>query len=339
MSGRSSIDSLRRLATVSDAEAATMFGPAGRETLLEDVTRMPVGRGARPRLARRRRRLVIAAVALALVATATAATWVIVRSGPARETTSVQCLIGTSDAVIPSTSGNPAHDCAVDYRREFGKAAPQLTAYDNGLGGVTVIPRSAKPQSGWKRLVSGQDVDLIQLQDSLDDYINGLNSTCLGSAAATSLTESRLAQFGFTGWTVGVRGQGPSATTPQSPGVTTGTGAKSAPGVSASGTTSCVGGALVDPATESVTLFSSPVATGPKTVFEKLAVKLQPITRSCESLPAAIASVRSAASGLGLSESARGYDLNTVTDNSMRCASIYETVGGTIFLTIRGPKS
>ncbi|HEX3455668.1 MAG TPA: hypothetical protein VHS03_13655, partial [Gaiellaceae bacterium] len=113
MSGRSSIDSLRRLATVSDAEAAAMFGPAGREALLEDVTRMPVGRGARPRLARRRRRLVIAAVALALVATA--ATWAIVRSGPARETTSVQCLIGASDAIIPSTSGNPAHDCAVDY--------------------------------------------------------------------------------------------------------------------------------------------------------------------------------------------------------------------------------
>jgi hypothetical protein len=245
-----------------------------------------------------------------LVATATAATWVIVRSGPARETTSVQCLIGASDAIIPSTSGNPAHDCAVDYRREFGKAAPQLTAYDNGLGGVTVIPRRAKPQSGWKRLVSGQDVDLIQLQDSLDDYINGLNSTCLDSAAATSLTESKLAQFGFTGWTVAVRSQGSSPRT-----------------------TTCVGGAIVDPATESVTLASNPVATGPKTVFEKLAVKLQPITRSCESLPAAIASARSAASSLGLSESARGYDLNTVTDNSMRCASIYETVGGTIFLT------
>jgi hypothetical protein len=48
--------------------------------------------------------------------------------------------------------------------------------------------------------------------------------------------------------------------------------------------------------------------------------------------------VRAAASSLGLSESAHGFDLNTVTDNSVRCASIYETVGGTIFLTVRGPR-
>ncbi len=335
MSGRSSIDSLRRLAPVSDSEAAAVFGAAAHDELLAGVTQLPFGRGARPRLTPRRRRFVLAAVVLALVATATAATWVIVGS-PARETTSVQCLIGTSDAVIPSTSGDPAHDCAVDYRREFGTGAPQLAAYDNGLGGVTVIPRSAKPRAGWKRLVSGQDVDLIQLQDSLDDYVNGLNSSCLGTAAATSLAESKLAQFGFTGWTVAVRNPGSSATT--LPTVTTRAGgAKPAPSESTSGTQTCVGGALVDPTTESVTLGSGPGATGPKTVFEKLAVELQPVTKSCESLPAAVSSVRAAASSLGLSESARGYDLNTVTDNSMRCASIYETVGGTIFLTVRGP--
>ena len=336
MSGHSPIDSLRDLAPVSDIQAAETFGAAGREELLDDVTREPGGRGARHRPARRRR-LVLAVAVLIAAATATTA-WAVLRGSAAHETTSVQCLIGSSDAIIPSTSGNPAHDCAVDYRREFGTAAPQLAAYDNGRGGVTVIPRSAKPQAHWTRLVSGQDVDLIQLQDSLDDYINGLNSSCQGSAAATSLTESKLAQFGFAGWTVAVRNAGSSATTLPTPTVTTPAGgAKSAPSESTSGTQTCVGGALVDPTTESVTLGSSPVATGPKTVFEKLAVKLQPVTKSCKSLPAAVSSVRATASSLGLSESARGYDLNTVTDNSMRCASIYETVGGTIFLTVRGP--
>jgi hypothetical protein len=220
------------------------------------------------------------------------------------------------DTVIPSTSGDPAQDCAVEWKRELGKAAPPLRAYDNGLGGVTVIPRTAKPQSGWKRLVSGQDVDLIQLQDSLDDYVNGLDSSCFGSAAATAFTEARLAHFGFTGWTVAVRDSGTSP-----------------------GTQACVGGALVDPTTESVTLGSEPAQSGPKTVFEKLAVKLQPVTQGCRSLPAAVATVRATASDLGLSESPTSYDLNTVTDNSMRCASIYETVGGTIFLTVRGPHS
>jgi hypothetical protein len=340
MSGRSSIDSLQGLASVSDAEAAAAFGAAGREELLEGVTELPLGRGApRPRpAARRRRQLVLAVAALALAATATAATWVVLSKAPARETTSVQCLIGSSDAIIPSTSGNPAHDCAVDYRREFSTAAPRLVAYDNGLGGVTVIPHDVKPHPGWKRLVSGQDVDLIQLQDSLDDYIDGLNSGCFDSAAATSLTESKLARFGFAGWTVAVRNPGPSSTSLPTPTVTTAAGGrKPAPTVATSGTKTCVGGSLVDPTTETVTLFSGPVATGPKTVFEKLAVELRPLTKRCLSVPAAVSSVRATASSLGLSESARGYDLNTVEDNSMRCASIYETVGGTIFLTVRGP--
>ena len=336
MSGRSSIDSLRRLAPVSDSDAAAVFGAAAQEELLAGVTQLPFGRGAHPRLAPRRRRFVLAAVALALVAIATAATWVIAGS-PARETTSVQCLIGKSDAVIPSTSGDPAHDCAVDYRREFGTGAPQLAAYDNGLGGVTVIPRSAKPQAGWKRLVSGQDVDLIQLQDSLDDYVNGLNSSCLGSAAATSLAESRLAQFGFTGWTVALRSSGQSSTTLPTPQVNPG-GPQAAPKASTTGTMMCVAGDIVDPTTQSVTLIPTSVGTGPpETMFEALAGKLRPLTKSCVSLPAAIASVRGAAAGLGLSESARTYELNAVTDNSLHCTSIYETVGGTIFLTLRGP--
>lgn len=333
MSGHSPIDSLRRLAPVSDSEAVETFGPAGRDELLAGVTDMPAGRQARHRPTMRRK-LVLAIAVVAAAATAATA-WAVLRGSAAHETTSVECVIHGVDTVIPATSGNPAQDCAVEWKRELGSAAPPLRAYDNGLGGVTVIPISQKPQSGWKRLVSGQDVDLIQLQDSLDDYVNGLNSSCFGSAAATTFTDARLAQFGFTGWTVGVRNPSSPATTVAAPTATSG--AKQAPGVSTSGTQMCVGGALVDPTTESVTLFASPVQTVPKTVFEKLAVKLQPVTQTCESLPAAVASVRAAASSLGLSESPTGYDLNTVTDNSMRCASIYETVGGTIFLTVRGP--
>jgi hypothetical protein len=313
MSGYSSIDSLRRLAPVSDSEADAAFGVGGRDELLAGVTDLPLGRQARQRPTMRRKLVLAVAV---VAATATAATaWAVLRGSAAHETTSVECVIHGVDAVIPSTSGDPAHDCAVEWTRELGSAAPPLRAYDNGLGGVTVIPRSLQPQAGWKRLVSGQDVDLIQLQDSLDDYVNGLNSSCFVSTAATTFTQARLAQFGFTGWTVAVRNSGSSA-----------------------GTKACVGGALVDPTTESVTLSSSPAPTGTTTVFEKLAAKLQPVTQSCESLPAAVASVRATASSLGLSESPRGYDLNTVTDNSMRCASIYETVGGTIFLTVRGPR-
>jgi hypothetical protein len=94
--------------------------------------------------------------------------------------------------VIPSTSGDPAHDCAVEWKRELGAAAPPLRAYDNGHAGVTVLLSSETPPAGFKRLVSGQDVDLIQLQSSLDDFISGLNARCLTSTPATSRTQGKL---------------------------------------------------------------------------------------------------------------------------------------------------
>jgi hypothetical protein len=329
MSGRSPIDSLLRLAPVSDGEAAAIFGVTGREELLAGLTRLSSPRAARRAVTRRR--LVLAVAAVAVVATATAATWVVLRGGPARETTSVQCLIGNSDAIIPSTSGDPTHDCAADYRREFGTTPPPLVAYDNGHGGVTVLPHSQTPPAGWKPLPS-QDAALIELQDSLDDYVRGLNASCLDSGAATNLVKAKLAQFGFTGWTVTVENPSSGGSAVPAP-----AGSQKAPTAENGGNT-CWNVDVVDPSSRTVSLLPTGIPSGlPETALEKLAVKLRPIAQRCESLPAAAASVRTAASNLGISESGRGYDLNTVKDNSMRCASVYETVGGTIFVTVRGP--
>jgi hypothetical protein len=312
MSGRSSIESLRRLSPVSDVEAAAVFGATGRDDLLTGVVRQPCGRGAWIRRVTHRRRPLVLALALVAAAATAAGAWAVLHGSSAQETTSVQCLIGTSDAIIPSTSGDPTHDCATDYRREFGTAAPPLVAYDNTHGGVTVLPQSEKPPAGWRTLRS-QDVALIELQDSLDDYIAGLNSSCLDGAGATALANAKLARFGFTGWTVTVRNSG------------------------SSGPGTCVDADVVDPATQTVTLISIGGVAGPDTTEQKLADKLRPLTQSCESLPAAVAAVRAAASSLGLSESAHTYELNAVTDDRLRCASVYETVGGTTFLTVRGP--
>jgi hypothetical protein len=329
MSGRSSIDSLRRLTPVSDGEAAAVFGAAGREELLAGVTRLPLG--SRQRLGpvtRRRRPLVLVLAVVVLLGTAAAA-WAILGSS-AQETTSVECVIAGTDTIVPSSSGDPAHDCAVTWKRDTGVAAPPLAAYDNGSGGVTVIPRSEKPQAGWKPLVS-QDVALIQLQNSLDDYIAGLSASCLDAQAATALTRAKLAEFGFAGWAVSVRNSDSATTEPSAS-------ANAAPGIkSSAGMKTCVAFDIVDPATQSVTLIPVGVASGTTTTFEKLADRLRPLTRSCDSLPAAVAAVRAAAGSLGLSESNRTYELNAVEDNSLRCASVYETVGGTIFVTVRGP--
>jgi hypothetical protein len=309
MSGPSSIKSLQRLAHVSDVEAAAVFGAVGRQELLDGVMRTTVGRGrgARGRHGTRGRRpLVLALAGAALIAVATAATWAILRS-TAHETTSIECVIAGTDTIVPAVSGDPAYDCAVVWQNDLGTVPPPLAAYDNGDGGVTVIPRADKPGAGWTRLAGDQNVALIQLQESLDDYIAGLNSSCLSAKAATTLTEGRLARFGFTGWTVTVRDQG-----------------------------ACANADVVDPASRTVTLIPSGAAAGPKTTVQKLADKLRAVMRSCESLPAATASARAAAASLGLSETARTYELQAITDDSLRCASIYETVGGTIFVTVRG---
>jgi hypothetical protein len=325
MSAHSSIDSLRRLSPVSDVDAAAVFGAAGREELLAGVTRLPFGRGMRAEQTPRRRRPVLALAALALVGIATAATWAALSSGPARETTSVECVIKGVDTIIPSSSGNPVTDCAAQWQRDEGTAAPPLRAYDNSFGGVTVLPRSETPPSGWKPLQS-QDVALIELQDSLDDAIAGLNSSCLDGTAATSLTQRKLAEFGFIGWTATLR----SASTSLSPNAT-----NAAPTVRSS--SACYDAEYIDPSSSTVQLIPIGAPTTTDSTVKNLADELRPLTQSCKSLPSAVAAVRAAASELGLSESARTYQLDAATDNSLRCASIYETVGGTIFLTVRGP--
>jgi hypothetical protein len=309
MSGRSSIDSLRRLSPASDLEAAAVFGAAGREALLDTLIDLPVGRSRRVRKAAPRRRLVLAVAAVALVAIATAATWAALRSAPARETTSVECVIKGVDTVIPSSSGNPVRDCDIEWKRELGNAAPPLVAYDNTLGGVTVLPRGQTPPKGWAVLRS-QNVALIELQDSLDDYIAGLNSGCFDAQAATGLTNTKLGRFGFHGWAVAVR----------------------------SGAGTCVAADVVDPGSRTVTLIPTSRPTGAEeTLFLKLARRLRPITQTCERLSAAVAAANEAATSLGLSAAAKTYELNAVKDDSLRCATVYEQVGGTIFLTVRGP--
>jgi len=309
MSGRSSIESVKRLSPLADGEAANVFGAAGRESLLAGVTELPFGRGAGQRpVVRRRRSLVLVLAAVAAAATAAGA-WAVLRGSPAQETTSVQCLIDGNDTVIPSVSGDPAHDCAVGWKRDHGVEPPPLAAYDNGLGGVTVLPRGQKPPAGFTPLPSGsQDVGLIQLQDSLDDYVGGLKSSCLDRDAAMKLTRAKLARFGFAGWTVSTR----------------------------DGAGTCFESDVVDPGARTVTLIPSTGPIEPATAH-RLAAALRPLTLGCESLGTAVTKVRSAAAELGLSEPARTYELDAVTDDSLRCASIYETVGGTIFLTVRGP--
>src|SRR5262249_21715074 len=121
----------------------------------------------------------------------------------AQDTTSVDCIVQGVDSIVDATSGDPAADCAVVWQGLVGKPAPPLTAYDNGLGGVAVIPSSQKPPAGWTQIAS-QNVALIELQESLGDHINGLASACFGSSAATGFAQQQLDRLGFNDWRIDV---------------------------------------------------------------------------------------------------------------------------------------
>jgi hypothetical protein len=302
-----SITMLSQIAPVSDAEAAEVFGDAGRERLLEAITRLSPGR-SRPERRTPRRPLVVA-VALFALAAATGAGWSLTR-GSAQQTTSVDCLIDGQTTVIASTSGDPAADCAVIWPGPV----PRLQAYDNGLGGVAVIPSSEKPPASWTPIES-QDVALIELQASFDDHIDGLSSRCFDAAAATTFAQRQLDKLGFAGWSVEAR-----PTAPAGP--------------------SCYWG-FPEAATKTVTLVSGGDQSGQANwPPRRLADSLRPLTRECLSLAAMTSEVEQRATSLGMSQTAENdgnYRLEAVRDDVLRCATVTETVTGTTYVVVRGP--
>ncbi|HEY2355467.1 MAG TPA: hypothetical protein VGH79_11285 [Gaiellaceae bacterium] len=295
-----SIALLARIAPISDEDAAAVFGELGRERLLEAIVH------AAPARTRRLRRPLVLAVAALVVLAATGAAWALTR-GSARETTAIDCKIGGGTTVIDATSGDPAADCAAIWPAPV----PKLQAYSNGLGGVAVIPASEKPPAGWTPIAS-QDVALIELQETLDDNINGLDSSCFDSAAATTFAQQQLNRLGFSGWSTDVR----------------------------SGDGACYSG-FADPTSKTVTLMPSGNQAGPANwPPHQLAVSLRPLTSRCLTLSAMKSEVVERATALGMSrtvENDHNYALSATTDNTMRCATVYETVGGTIDVVVRGP--
>jgi len=240
--------------------------------------------------------------------------WALATSS-ALDTVSAQCEIQGSSSVIPSASGHPVADCAAQWQRDTGSPAPPLAAYDNGHGGITVLPADETPPSGFTPLPTGetQNVSMVEMQQWLDDYVDGLNSGCYDTATAVKMTQQELAQLGLGSWTV------------------------QPPPTSDGG--SCVDTGIMDPANSTLTLRELGGPGSPDSVFEELAVKLRAIARDCGSLDATAQRVRSAASALGLSEDAHQYELTEIRDDSARCTTIDENVGGTIFLVLRGPSS
>ena len=249
-----------------------------------------------------------------LMVAASGIAWAIIGSS-ATDTVSVGCEIAGSMAVIPSATGDPIADCAAQWLRDTGHAAPPLVAYDTGLGSIAVLPADEAPPSGWTPLPPGttQNPAMVEMQQWLDDYVSGLNSGCYDDRSAVRMTEVFLQRLGMTTWTVR-----PAPT--------------SDPGT-------CVDTGILDSATQTVQLRAFGNEPTLDASYAKLAVRLRTIANECKPLDAATREVRAAAAELGLSEDANEYELTQVTDKHASCTRILEDVGGTIFVVLRGPAS
>lgn len=195
------------------------------------------------RKGRASRSVKVVLVAAAIGITGGAIAWA-VSNGSARDTVSVQCLIRGNDAIIPATTGDPVQDCAANWRRSTGSNPPELVAYDNGRGGITVMAADQAPLPGATAMPSGatQNVSLVAVQQSLDDYVSGLNSGCYDSATATEMTQQTLTRFVLTDWTISSETE-VAPTSTASP---------------ARGTAElCMNLAILDPATQTVQLHGS----------------------------------------------------------------------------------
>ncbi|HEY5457085.1 MAG TPA: hypothetical protein VIJ96_16610 [Acidothermaceae bacterium] len=336
-----------RLARMSDEQTASLAGLPGHEALLEEISHMPrieSGASIEPIAARRRRHvpLVVGAVATVLIG-GTAAGWALAPSS-SHNTVSIDCVITGTGTVIPSESGNAVSDCAAQWRSETGRQAPPLAAYDNGHGGIAVAPADQTPAPAFTRIpaATSQNVAVIDLQESLDDYVQGLNSGCYDNRAATTMARHDLTALGLSGWTVVPATPGSVGANPELPQPVaspfTSTAATPAPSSSGS-TRQCVDTSILDSKAQTITLRYSEVPGNVGTPYQQLAVKLRKIARSCQPLNATESQVRAATNSLALSEAAHDYKLTKVAQTDVSCTVIHETVGGMIFLTLRGPTS
>lgn len=303
---------IAQLSTVTDDQLVSLARGDAQEELLTSIVNAPISSPGQERGHRHRIPVIAAASATTVVAGA-AIGWAITSSG-ATDTVSIQCEINGVDTIIPATSGAPVRDCVAQWQRETGTTPPRMTAYDNGHGGITVAPATQTPPPSSSPLPAGpvQNVSAITLQESLDDYIAGLPSACRSADAAVAFVRQELDAAGLSDWSV------------------------SPPQDDANGTTLCANTAIVDAKSQAVLLRALDGPTPPDLPFMRLAQRLRQLS-GCESVHALARQVQAAATDVGLSEAAHQFELTTVT-NSERCAVVHETVGGTIFLTVRGPK-
>ena len=288
--------------------------PHAPDSLLEDIINMPA---PPPERRRRLRRVLLPAVAL-IVITATAATAVISRQP--EQTSAIAC---NGENIIPARTGDPIADCAAELA-SLDISHGELQAFTDQFGGVSVyeaeldVPKGAQPLNDDFR----QDVAIIELEASLNDIVTGLDADCYSTDEARPIVEREIASVGLDwGIEVGLENGAPRI---------------------ADGSSTCAK-ALVKPETESVMLISlrGPVSTDasgeepPQTaVSQELK---QHLDAECLALDDAVAFAEELFTRAAAEDSRNTATVSGTVDNSVSCSRVDVTVGGSVFVDVRGP--
>ena len=288
--------------------------PEAPESLLEEIINMPTPPQRRRRLWRR---VVLPAVAM-IALTATAAAWAFTRQP--EQTTAIAC---NGENIIPARTGDPISDCAAELAR-MGIAHGELQAFTNQFGGVAVyeagldVPDGAQPLDDSFR----QDIAIIELEASLDDIVAGLGADCYSTDEARPIVEREMEAVGLD-WGIEI-------------GLEDGT-----PRI-ADGSSTCAI-ALVKPESESVMLVSlgGPTSTDPSADEPPQTAVSQELKQHLETECLALDDAVQFAEEL-FTQAAEEDSRNTATvsgtvDNSVSCSRVDITVGGSVFVDVRGP--
>lgn len=283
--------------------------------------------------ARRRRFIPIAAIA-AVLALSGGTAWAVANRGSSADTLNLSCpspagphsaqVDPDAHTIVHTVSGDPVADCAATWRKMTTAAPPAMTAYDNGHGGVVVLPAAATPPATYRRLAAGkyQQANAATLQRELDDVATGVQAQCYDYAEAKTRTEKILETLGMRDWTI----------------------EQGHPGRVADGTHNCAA-AGVDPAGHRVMIVGAgglgndplkPFAEDVHDVVERSCISTDEAVTVINSL-AAHTVVRNGDTTVELG-APHVVDITTLDDPNASCTSVTVTVGGNVAVTLVGPK-
>jgi hypothetical protein len=223
------------------------------------------------------------------------------------------CMVPTGTMDVDGPTGDPVVNCTAVWPTR----APALVAYQNSFGGVEVYARDADVPPDRTRLPSGvvQDPVLIELDEALQDSVDGMFASCLTKQQALVKARQVLDELRVHDWPVVLADPSPDS--------------YPSPCWVAAG----------KPSEHTVTVGAGPnIAQNEVPYYEKMVAPLRASVHGCWTRAEALSQVHRTIDGSDFPAEARaGFAIRQVDDPSATCTTVHVTGGGNVVFTLRGP--